>query len=93
MYTELREKLNYWSPHIFLTLKKGFWKLVHEYVTSSIVLGLKSLSSLVCFQVTQLMSETPATGPKNEALPPARKEGDLPPLWWQFVTRPRERPT
>uniref|UniRef100_A0A4W5RIS4 NADH dehydrogenase [ubiquinone] 1 beta subcomplex subunit 9 n=1 Tax=Hucho hucho TaxID=62062 RepID=A0A4W5RIS4_9TELE len=36
--------------------------------------------------------ETPAIGPKSEALPPARKDGDLPPLWWQYVTRPRERP-
>lgn len=43
-------------------------------------------------QVQQLQEETPADGPKSEALPPARKEGDLPPLWWQFVTRPRERP-
>lgn len=44
-------------------------------------------------QVAQLQAETPASGPKTEALPPARKEGDLPPLWWQFVTRARERPT
>ncbi|XP_051721988.1 NADH dehydrogenase [ubiquinone] 1 beta subcomplex subunit 9 isoform X2 [Ctenopharyngodon idella] len=43
-------------------------------------------------EVQQLQAETPAEGPKSEALPPARKEGDLPPLWWQFVTRPRERP-
>uniref|UniRef100_A0A672MAK1 NADH dehydrogenase [ubiquinone] 1 beta subcomplex subunit 9 n=1 Tax=Sinocyclocheilus grahami TaxID=75366 RepID=A0A672MAK1_SINGR len=43
-------------------------------------------------EVQQLQIETPADGPKSEALPPARKEGDLPPLWWQFVTRPRERP-
>ncbi|XP_053322426.1 NADH dehydrogenase [ubiquinone] 1 beta subcomplex subunit 9 [Spea bombifrons] len=44
-------------------------------------------------EVKQLLSETPAQGPKDEALPPARKPGDLPPLWWQYVTRPRERPT
>lgn len=44
------------------------------------------------FQVKQLQEETPAGGPYTEALPPARKEGDLPPLWWQIVTRPRERP-
>ncbi|XP_070777953.1 NADH dehydrogenase [ubiquinone] 1 beta subcomplex subunit 9 isoform X2 [Enoplosus armatus] len=44
-------------------------------------------------EVAQLQAETPASGPKTEALPPARKEGDLPPLWWQYVTRPRERPT
>lgn len=44
-------------------------------------------------QVAQLQAETPADGPKSEALPPARKEDDLPPLWWQYVTRPRERPT
>uniref|UniRef100_A0A673FJA1 NADH dehydrogenase [ubiquinone] 1 beta subcomplex subunit 9 n=2 Tax=Sinocyclocheilus rhinocerous TaxID=307959 RepID=A0A673FJA1_9TELE len=43
-------------------------------------------------EVQQLQIETPADGPKSEALPPARKDGDLPPLWWQFVTRPRERP-
>uniref|UniRef100_A0A665UKA2 NADH dehydrogenase [ubiquinone] 1 beta subcomplex subunit 9 n=1 Tax=Echeneis naucrates TaxID=173247 RepID=A0A665UKA2_ECHNA len=43
-------------------------------------------------EVAQLQAETPAGGPKSEALPPARKEGDLPPLWWQFVSRPRERP-
>ncbi|XP_006007366.1 NADH dehydrogenase [ubiquinone] 1 beta subcomplex subunit 9 [Latimeria chalumnae] len=44
-------------------------------------------------EVKQLQEETAAGGPKSEALPAARKEGDLPPLWWQFVTRPRERPT
>lgn len=49
-------------------------------------------SAPVWFQVAQLQAETPTDGPKTEALPPARKEGDLPPLWWQFVTRPRERP-
>ncbi|NXN97439.1 NDUB9 dehydrogenase, partial [Rhinopomastus cyanomelas] len=27
-----------------------------------------------------------------EALPPACKEGHLPPLWWQYVTRPHETP-
>uniref|UniRef100_A0A8C7J9C8 NADH dehydrogenase [ubiquinone] 1 beta subcomplex subunit 9 n=1 Tax=Oncorhynchus kisutch TaxID=8019 RepID=A0A8C7J9C8_ONCKI len=43
-------------------------------------------------EVQQLQEETPAIGPKTEALPPARKDGDLPPLWWQYVTRPRERP-
>ncbi|CAI5779024.1 NADH dehydrogenase [ubiquinone] 1 beta subcomplex subunit 9 isoform X1 [Podarcis muralis] len=43
-------------------------------------------------EVQQLQEETPADGPKTEALPPARKEGHLPPLWWQYVTRPRERP-
>ncbi|KAM9384843.1 NADH dehydrogenase [ubiquinone] 1 beta subcomplex subunit 9 [Pholidichthys leucotaenia] len=44
-------------------------------------------------EVAQLEAETPPGGPRTEALPPARKEGDLPPLWWQFVTRPRERPS
>ncbi|KAG8441628.1 hypothetical protein GDO86_010714 [Hymenochirus boettgeri] len=44
-------------------------------------------------EVKQLMDETPVGGPKTEALPPARRAGDLPPLWWQYVTRPRERPT
>uniref|UniRef100_A0A8C1LB42 NADH dehydrogenase [ubiquinone] 1 beta subcomplex subunit 9 n=1 Tax=Cyprinus carpio TaxID=7962 RepID=A0A8C1LB42_CYPCA len=43
-------------------------------------------------EVQQLQTETHADGPKSEALPPAHKEGDLPPLWWQFVTRSRERP-
>ncbi|KAL0962319.1 hypothetical protein UPYG_G00338580 [Umbra pygmaea] len=43
-------------------------------------------------EVQQLQEETSADGPKSEALPPARKEGDLPPLWWQYVTRPRARP-
>ncbi|MGH0161624.1 UNVERIFIED_CONTAM: hypothetical protein FKN15_057069 [Acipenser sinensis] len=43
-------------------------------------------------EVKQLQVETPVDGLKTEALPPARKEGDLPPLWWQYVTRPRERP-
>uniref|UniRef100_A0A3Q3JJH1 NADH dehydrogenase [ubiquinone] 1 beta subcomplex subunit 9 n=1 Tax=Monopterus albus TaxID=43700 RepID=A0A3Q3JJH1_MONAL len=43
-------------------------------------------------EVAQLQAETPAGGPRTEALPPARKEGDLPPLWWQYVTRPKERP-
>lgn len=60
--------------------------------SACVVLGFMSLSP-VWFQVAQLMAETPASGPKTEALPPARKEGDLPPLWWQFVTRPRERPS
>lgn len=44
-------------------------------------------------EVKQLQAETPVGGPTTEALPPARKEGDLPPLWWHIVTRPRERPT
>ncbi|XP_040835262.1 NADH dehydrogenase [ubiquinone] 1 beta subcomplex subunit 9 isoform X2 [Ochotona curzoniae] len=43
-------------------------------------------------EVKQLQEETPPGGPKTEALPPARKAGDLPPLWWHVVTRPRERP-
>ncbi|TWW59862.1 NADH dehydrogenase [ubiquinone] 1 beta subcomplex subunit 9 [Takifugu flavidus] len=43
-------------------------------------------------EISQLNAETQAAGPETEALPPARKEGDLPPLWWQYVTRPRERP-
>ncbi|EGW14759.1 NADH dehydrogenase [ubiquinone] 1 beta subcomplex subunit 9 [Cricetulus griseus] len=42
--------------------------------------------------VKQLQEETPSDGVMTEALPPARKEGDLPPLWWHIVTRPRERP-
>jgi NADH dehydrogenase (ubiquinone) 1 beta subcomplex subunit 9 len=44
-------------------------------------------------EVAQLEAETTASGPRTEALPPARKDGDLPPLWWQTVTRARERPT
>uniref|UniRef100_A0A2K5EUT1 NADH dehydrogenase [ubiquinone] 1 beta subcomplex subunit 9 n=1 Tax=Aotus nancymaae TaxID=37293 RepID=A0A2K5EUT1_AOTNA len=28
---------------------------------------------------------------RGETLPPARKEGDLPPLWWHIVIRPQER--
>ncbi|XP_051827038.1 NADH dehydrogenase [ubiquinone] 1 beta subcomplex subunit 9 [Antechinus flavipes] len=44
-------------------------------------------------EVQQLKEETPPDGPKTEALPPARKEGHLPPLWWHIVTRPRERPS
>lgn len=56
-------------------------------------LSCKPIFSAVWFQVAQLQAETPAGGPLSEALPPARKEGDLPPLWWQFVTRPKERPT
>ncbi|NXU48593.1 NDUB9 dehydrogenase, partial [Turnix velox] len=43
-------------------------------------------------ELKQLEQETPADGPKTEALPPARKEGHLPPLWWQYVTRAREIP-
>ncbi|KAM5157336.1 NADH dehydrogenase [ubiquinone] 1 beta subcomplex subunit 9 [Mantella aurantiaca] len=43
-------------------------------------------------EVQQLMEEAGTEGPRTEALPPARKEGDLPPLWWDFVTRPRQRP-
>ncbi|XP_009879348.1 PREDICTED: NADH dehydrogenase [ubiquinone] 1 beta subcomplex subunit 9 [Charadrius vociferus] len=43
-------------------------------------------------EIKQLEEETPADGPRTEALPPARKEGHLPPLWWQYVTRPREIP-
>ncbi|XP_034980847.1 NADH dehydrogenase [ubiquinone] 1 beta subcomplex subunit 9 isoform X1 [Zootoca vivipara] len=43
-------------------------------------------------EVQQLREETPADGPKTEALPPARKEGHLPPLWWGYVTRPRSHP-
>ncbi|CAM5108135.1 unnamed protein product [Natator depressus] len=43
-------------------------------------------------EVKQLEDETPPGGPLNEALPPARKEGHLPPLWWHHVTRPREQP-
>lgn len=73
-----------------------FNKLLSERSHSSsarVVLGLKTSSPPVWVQVAQLMAETPAGGPQTEALPPARKEGDLPPLWWQFVTRPRERPT
>lgn len=44
-------------------------------------------------EVKQLEEETSPDGIMTEALPPARKEGDLPPLWWHIVTRPRERPT
>ncbi|XP_054857895.1 NADH dehydrogenase [ubiquinone] 1 beta subcomplex subunit 9-like [Eublepharis macularius] len=44
-------------------------------------------------EVQQLLEETPPGGPLTEALPPARKEGHLPPLWWSYVTAPRERPT
>ncbi|KAL2308673.1 hypothetical protein Nmel_001732 [Mimus melanotis] len=43
-------------------------------------------------EIKQLQEETPADGPRTEALPPARKEGHLPPMWWQHVTRPREQP-
>ncbi|NXV61072.1 NDUB9 dehydrogenase, partial [Molothrus ater] len=43
-------------------------------------------------EVKQLQEETPSDGPKTEALPPARKEGHLPPMWWHHVTRPREQP-
>ncbi|NXU73356.1 NDUB9 dehydrogenase, partial [Oreotrochilus melanogaster] len=43
-------------------------------------------------EIKQLEEETPRDGPKTEALPPARKEGHLPPLWWHYVTRPREIP-
>nr|XP_039334952.1 NADH dehydrogenase [ubiquinone] 1 beta subcomplex subunit 9-like [Saimiri boliviensis boliviensis] len=42
-------------------------------------------------EIKQLEEETPPGGPLTEALPPARKEGDLPPLWWHIVTRPQER--
>ncbi|XP_059205866.1 NADH dehydrogenase [ubiquinone] 1 beta subcomplex subunit 9 [Centropristis striata] len=44
-------------------------------------------------EVAQLEAETAPDGPRTEALPPARREGDLPPMWWQFVTRPRARPS
>ncbi|XP_006737327.1 NADH dehydrogenase [ubiquinone] 1 beta subcomplex subunit 9 [Leptonychotes weddellii] len=43
-------------------------------------------------EVKQLQEETPVSGPSTKALPLARKEGDLPTLWWHIVTRPRERP-
>ncbi|XP_040210874.1 NADH dehydrogenase [ubiquinone] 1 beta subcomplex subunit 9 [Rana temporaria] len=43
-------------------------------------------------EVQQLMAETPPEGPHTEALPPARKEGDLPPFWWEYVTRSRHKP-
>ncbi|XP_035537595.1 NADH dehydrogenase [ubiquinone] 1 beta subcomplex subunit 9 [Morone saxatilis] len=43
-------------------------------------------------EVAQLQAETKEGGPKTETLPPARQEGELPPLWWHYVTRPRERP-
>ncbi|XP_005288841.1 NADH dehydrogenase [ubiquinone] 1 beta subcomplex subunit 9 isoform X1 [Chrysemys picta bellii] len=43
-------------------------------------------------EVKQLADETPPDGPETEALPPARKEGHLPPLWWHYVTRPRDPP-
>uniref|UniRef100_A0A7J7VMS5 NADH dehydrogenase [ubiquinone] 1 beta subcomplex subunit 9 n=1 Tax=Pipistrellus kuhlii TaxID=59472 RepID=A0A7J7VMS5_PIPKU len=54
--------------------------------------GGTSYERYECYKVKQLQAETPAGGPFTEALPPARKEGDLPPLWWHIVTRPRERP-
>ncbi|XP_033980068.1 LOW QUALITY PROTEIN: NADH dehydrogenase [ubiquinone] 1 beta subcomplex subunit 9 [Trematomus bernacchii] len=40
-------------------------------------------------EITQLQLEAEVGGPKTEALPPARIDGDLPPLWWQIVTRPK----
>uniref|UniRef100_UPI00358DFE03 NADH dehydrogenase [ubiquinone] 1 beta subcomplex subunit 9 n=1 Tax=Myxine glutinosa TaxID=7769 RepID=UPI00358DFE03 len=43
-------------------------------------------------EVQQLQEETPKEGPMNEALPPARRDVDLPPFWWSEVTRPREMP-
>ncbi|XP_077207662.1 NADH dehydrogenase [ubiquinone] 1 beta subcomplex subunit 9 [Paroedura picta] len=43
-------------------------------------------------EVQQLLEETPPGGPLTEALPPARKPGHLPPLWWDYVTAPREQP-
>ncbi|XP_008329067.1 NADH dehydrogenase [ubiquinone] 1 beta subcomplex subunit 9 isoform X2 [Cynoglossus semilaevis] len=43
-------------------------------------------------EVRHTQEMTPAGGPRTEALPPARKEGDLPPMWWQFVTRPKQCP-
>lgn len=58
-----------------------------------VLVALMSCFLVVWSKVAQLQAETPADGPKTEALPPARKEGDLPPLWWHIVTRPRERPT
>ncbi|XP_027501350.1 NADH dehydrogenase [ubiquinone] 1 beta subcomplex subunit 9 [Corapipo altera] len=54
--------------------------------------GGTSYERYECYKIKQLEEETPADGPKTEALPPARKEGHLPPLWWQYVTRPREIP-
>lgn len=66
-------------------------EIICELLFADHVLNL--LSPPIWFQVAQLEAETKAGGPKAEALPPARKEGDLPPLWWQYVTRPRERPT
>ncbi|XP_073535967.1 NADH dehydrogenase [ubiquinone] 1 beta subcomplex subunit 9 [Phyllobates terribilis] len=44
-------------------------------------------------EVQQIMEESPPESAQTEALPPARREGDLPPLWWDYVTRARERPT
>ncbi|CAN0332735.1 NADH dehydrogenase [ubiquinone] 1 beta subcomplex subunit 9 [Lampetra fluviatilis] len=43
-------------------------------------------------EIKQLQAETPVDGPITEALPPARKDGQLPPLWWSEVTRSREMP-
>ena len=44
-------------------------------------------------EVQQLAEEIPKDGPKTEEdLPPARREGDLPPLWWDHVTRPLRNP-
>ncbi|KAG7257243.1 hypothetical protein CRUP_015037, partial [Coryphaenoides rupestris] len=55
--------------------------------------GGTSYERYECYKVAQLQAETPAGGPLTESLPPARREGDLPPLWWHEVTRPRECPT
>ncbi|KAG8525090.1 NADH dehydrogenase [ubiquinone] 1 beta subcomplex subunit 9, partial [Galemys pyrenaicus] len=38
-------------------------------------------------EVKPLQDETPPGGPRAEALPLVRKEGDLPPLWGHIVTR------
>uniref|UniRef100_A0A8C7QRD1 NADH dehydrogenase [ubiquinone] 1 beta subcomplex subunit 9 n=1 Tax=Oncorhynchus mykiss TaxID=8022 RepID=A0A8C7QRD1_ONCMY len=73
--------LDHWHPsdgHVSYFAKREQWKNLREQSWDR--------------EVGQLQGVTPAIAPKSEALPPVRKNCDLPPLWWQYVTCPRERP-
>ncbi|CDQ92941.1 unnamed protein product [Oncorhynchus mykiss] len=73
--------LDHWHPsygHVSYFAKREQWKNLREQSWDR--------------EVQELQGVTPAIAPKSEALPPVRKNCDLPPLWWQYVTCPRERP-
>ncbi|XP_024251577.1 NADH dehydrogenase [ubiquinone] 1 beta subcomplex subunit 9 [Oncorhynchus tshawytscha] len=73
--------LDHWHPpdgHVSYFAKREQWKNLQEQSWDK--------------EVQELQGVTPAIGPKSEALPPVCKNCDLPPLWWQYAIRPRERP-